>query len=164
MQEGWQKMSEFKKGKSRYSIPEPIFSLLFYDDEYFRGVSKLRRKSFGFPKEDQWRDESGFNLSFALAGYSIEDIDIMAYNHTLSIQGGGISSEFVEESTSDKRVSLSKGNIMRGIARRKFHVKYIISEEFDVSLATAVMKHGLLHITIPEREQVASIIKIQNGE
>lgn len=155
-------MSNYKKEKNRYSVPEPLIAPLFYNDEYFRNVSKIKKLQSGFPREDQWRDNQGFHMSFALAGYSKDDVEIEVSSNTIAISGISIDGELPVET--DKSTSISKGKIIRGIARRSFNVKYVISEEFDPYLAKATMKHGLLHIVVPKKDIKTEKIVIVDGE
>ena len=78
--------------KKRYSIPARIVELLYTDDGFFNEVLKLKKASGGnkFPRSDEWRDESGFHLSFALAGYSAQDVSVEIEDHTLTISGVGM--------------------------------------------------------------------------
>ena len=161
------------KLKNRYSIPAKLVELLWTDDEFFREVSNLKKASTGgkFPRNDQWSDEDGFHICFALAGYSSADVEIVSVGNVLNISGSGLADNIksgdagiqtapqpvhrhdaFEEYTKDTRPTLQQGNIIRGIARRRFNVKFLISEEFDSDRALAVMKNGLLHIVVPECE------------
>lgn len=176
-----------KKIKQRYSIPFRIIDLLYTDDSFFNDVLKIKKVSSSnkFPKSDEWRDEHGFNLSFALAGYAPENISIEADDQVLTIRGDGIDSidinnfapkppdsetEFnleennYENSQKEIRPRIHVGSITRGIARRKFCVQYLISEEFDLSKTEATMEYGLLNVLIPNKEIINSyVIKIKNG-
>lgn len=166
--------------KKRYSIPAKILELLYCNDQFFNDVSKINKGSYlsNFPKTDEWRDDSGFNISFALAGYSPEDIFIEVENNILSVKGNGLDSisapnsaatppeeDSFQEYSKESRPRIHIGSISRGIARRKFVVRFLISEEFDTMNASASMKHGLLHVVIPVKEtQNYKIIKIKDGK
>lgn len=167
-----------KESKKRYSIPARVLELMFTDDSFFNEVMKIKKASSGskFPRSDEWRDESGFNISFALAGYSPEDVSIEAIEGVLIIRGSGIDSindaaklspegeDAFKEYTKEGRPRIHIGSISRGIARRKFCVKHLVSEEFDISKSVAKMEHGLLHIFIPEKEQARhKVIEIEGG-
>jgi len=166
------------ESKKRYSVPARILELLFTDNAFFNEVTKLKKTSSNskFPKRDEWRDEDGFHLSFALAGYSPEDISVDAIENTLVIKGNGMDSldekdpaapdnsvDAFEKYTKESRPRIHQGIISRGIARRRFCVKSLISEEFDASSAVAEMKHGLLHIFIPEKSIRQKNIQIKYG-
>ncbi len=151
------------KHKKRYSVPAKLVELLFIDDAFFNEVSKIKKASTDrrFPKTDQWASDSGFNMKFALAGYSIEDVMIVTSKNTIQIKSDGLDEEkyvppvLAEDDDAYKAYSkgvntkIYTGYVSRGIARRSFELKYIISEEFDVSSTEAYMQDGLLHIFVP---------------
>lgn len=166
--------------KKRYSIPAKILELLYSNDQFFNEVVKINKGNYinNFPKTDEWRDENGFNISFALAGYSPEDIFIEIENNILSVRGNGLDSisnaassapaseqeDSFQEYSKESRPRLHIGSISRGIARRKFSIKFLISEEFDTMNSSAIMRHGLLHVVIPVKEtQNYKVIKIKDG-
>jgi HSP20 family molecular chaperone IbpA len=164
--------------KKRYSIPAKILELLYGNDNFFNEVVKINKGSYltNFPKTDEWRDEAGFNISFALAGYSPEDITVEVENSTVIVRGNGLDSiannappinendDAFQEYSKEGRPRIHIGSISRGIARRKFSVKLLISEEFNVMETAATMRHGLLHVIIPVKETSDhKIIKIKDG-
>lgn len=165
--------------KKRYSIPAKILELLYTNDNFFNEVSKINKGNYlpNFPKSDEWRDAEGFNISFALAGYSPDDISVEVEGDILIVKGNGLDSisattpatseqdDSFQEYSKEGRPRIHIGSISRGIARRKFCVRLLISEEFDVMNASADMKHGLLHIVIPVKETTDfKVIKIKGGE
>lgn len=148
------------KQKIRYSFPGRIYELLFGDDKFLQEVSKIKKIENSFPRYDQWRDEAGFHISFALAGYSDEDISIVIRGQQLLISAAGlddiIETEVInlddeEVVTKNAKPSVHKGMVSRGIARRSFRTNLYISEEFDLTNIIAKMEHGLLHIFAPEK-------------
>ena len=74
--------------KKRYSVPAKLIELMFVDDNFFSEVSKLKKAATSgrFPKTDQWADDEGFNMFFALAGYSLEDITIETHRNVITIK------------------------------------------------------------------------------
>lgn len=161
---------------SRVSVPSRLVDLLWTDDEFFREVSgnkKVNGQS-KFPRCDQWCDEEGFHMAFALAGYSPRDISIEVCNGNVSISGVGqkVAEETVLEEltngepTSDNedleyptptpQLIVQRGVIVRGIARRSFRVKYLINPAFNPERTTAFMKNGLLEIVMPRAESFGS--------
>lgn len=153
--------------KKRYSVPAKLVEGLFTDDGFFTEVIKLK-KSSTFPKMDEWVDEAGFNMNFALAGYSPQDIEIKMNGNVIEIRSQKLEDEryiapeppkedspdLLQEYSKDVNTKIHKGYIIRGIARRGFDVKYLVSEEFNVAQAQAFMEHGLLHILIPNQNPV----------
>lgn len=165
--------------KRRYSMPAKIVELLWTDDEYFREVTKIKKVSnaSNFPKNDQWIDESGLHLEFALAGYSPEDIHVSTCGKFLHVHSEGMDDgeqfelpkeddDAFEDYARNPIIKAQRGFIVRGIARRSFSVKTLVSDEFDPSRAEAIMEHGLLHICIPNSEPTEEnsvIIKLRGS-
>ena len=149
----------------RVSISGRIIDLLWMDDEFYREVSSLKKASASnkFPRTDQWCDSEGFHMAFALAGYSIEDIDVLFSGSELIISGSGSrmstedsannqtlkDSQLEEYPQRGKNKQIQQGIIVRGIARRSFKAKYYINPRFDLELARASMENGLLEVVIP---------------
>jgi HSP20 family molecular chaperone IbpA len=151
----------------RYSVPEKVMRLLWEDDKFFNVTCKSARVSVNcFPKNDQWVDERGFNMSFALAGYGPKDLLVQIASSTLTISSNGIaevspeqpvikeSDDAMDEYTKTAKQVIQKGAISRGIARRSFKVSHAISDAFDCYKAMASIEHGLLHIVIPPKESI----------
>lgn len=145
------------KPKIRYSFPGRIYDLLLTDDKFLQEVSKIKKVENSFPRYDQWKDEGGFHISFALAGYSPEDIDLTIVGRQIILSSRGLEdftpAEVIEDpegETKPAKTSVHKGYVSRGIARRSFKTHLYISEEFDLSNVKAKMEHGLLHIFVPE--------------
>jgi len=153
---------KMKEVLSRVSVPGRIFDLLWSDDEFYREVSSNKKVSSAgkFPRCDQWCDEEGFHMAFALAGYSPSDVAVVADGSLLCISGVGAkvdgiigkSSEGQEDEYPPKapKAGVQQGMIVRGIARRNFRAKYSIHPGFNLKLSTASMKDGLLEIFVPK--------------
>ena len=154
-----------KEGMNRVSIPGKIIDLLWTDDEFYREVSSLKKASTSgrFPKCDQWCDDDGFHMAFALAGYSPKDLKIETSGYELFISGGGAKKEVTQsgnEGLSEEddypamnpNMQIQKGMIVRGIARRNFKTKYFMSPEFNLSGTRAFMNNGLLEVVVPRAE------------
>tara|TARA_Y100000034_G_scaffold135742_1_gene208881 strand:+ start:989 stop:1495 length:507 start_codon:yes stop_codon:yes gene_type:complete len=161
---------------SRVSLPGRVIDLIWSDDEYYRDIisNKKVTSSGKFPRCDQWCDEEGFHMAFALAGYSSEDVEVFASLSEIHIHGQGLkttseaSSKVAAEEAEDDypakepNLGVQTGMIVRGIARRNFKTKYFINQFFDTSKATAVMNNGLLEIIVPKsKKQSLEKIKIQ---
>jgi HSP20 family molecular chaperone IbpA len=167
--------------KNRYSIPAKIVDLLYTDDSFFNEVMKIKKASGSrFPRNDEWRCENGFNMSFALAGYSSEDISVSTSRDSIIVDGRGLDSinpvlpslvspdlaseDAFNEYNKERKAKIHVGTISRGIARRKFRASYLISEEFDITKSEAHMENGLLHIFIPKvSEMIMNSIEVKNG-
>lgn len=159
-----------KETMNRASIPGRVVDLLWSDDEFCRDVTSHKKVSSSgkFPKSDQWCDDEGFRLAFALAGYSPEDVAVSAHGNMLCISGSGTGSSRTDgdqaEESGDNyppkmpNTIVQQGVIMRGIARRNFRVKYFVNPEFDISNSSAFMKNGLLEIFIPRAKREEPVI------
>lgn len=155
----------------RVSVPGRVWDLLWRDDEFYREICSNKKVSSAgkFPRCDQWCDDFGFHMAFALAGYSPGDIEIDVFDNELTIKGvceklddpqdRSVPSEDDPEEypALTPSIAVQKGMILRGIARRSFQTKYYINPAFDPSKAYAVMKNGLLELVIPTRSPVKPI-------
>ena len=149
-----------KEVLSRVSVPGRIFDLLWSDDEFYRDVSGSKKVSSSgkFPRCDQWCDESGFHMAFALAGYSPSDVTVESEGNMLHVSGAGSKSSSAHDVAKDKEdeypaktpsLGVQQGMIVRGIARRNFKSKYYVHPGFDLLQMSATMKDGLLEIFVP---------------
>jgi len=129
---------------NRVTIPQKVMSLLFSDDSFYSETVNSKKVTISkYPRSDQWVGEDGLHMTFALAGYSKEDIKISFIGNSISIE----NNKKLEESN-----AMQKGLIVRGIAKRNFNETVFVHNEFDVSRAYAEMKNGLLSISIPMSE------------
>jgi len=165
--------NNMKETLSRVSVPGRIFDLLWNDDEFYRevGGNKKVTSAGKFPRCDQWCDEDGFHMAFALAGYSPADVSITAEGSLLCIGGIGSKSERIsrnqpageETNNSDEyppkspSTGVQQGMIVRGIARRNFRAKYFVHPGFDLKLSTASMKDGMLEVFVPRTGAIKPI-------
>jgi HSP20 family molecular chaperone IbpA len=148
---------------NRVSVPGRILDLLWADDEFYRDVGNHKKVSSAgkFPRCDQWCDEDGFHMAFALAGYSPGDVAVSVNNGELCISGLGnkVETSELEDISEDEypakapKIGVQRGMIVRGIARRNFKAKYFINPTFNLLRAKASMKNGLLEVLIPKREK-----------
>ena len=153
-----------KEALNRVSIPGRVLDLLWSDDEFFREVTSHKKTSSAgkFPRCDQWCDEAGFHMAFALAGYSPKDVIVEVKNNELYISGAGNKVDALEKgvSASDDeypakvpKAGVQQGMIVRGIARRNFKTKYFINTSFNLAKVSSTMKNGLLEILVPKKEE-----------
>ena len=127
--------------RNKMCLDSKIIESLFVDDEFFSHVSSYKKINSGrYPKTDQWCDSEGFNLSFALAGFGLEDIGVEMDGNVLWVFTNKIYEENKKESS---------GFIHRGIAKRVFRKGYYLDGSLDCKKVTATMKNGLLRIKIP---------------
>jgi molecular chaperone IbpA len=101
-----------------------------------------------FPPFNLFRDEGGYTIEMALAGYKKDDIKVShdRKNRLLTISHDGSLSD--EYATTENR-QLIRG----GIARRKFQQTFTVADNLQVESATMV--DGLLSIKLRliEREE-----------
>ena len=153
----------------RVSVPGRVWDLLWSDDSFYREVCSNKKVSSSgkFPRCDQWCDESGFHMAFALAGYSPGDIEISVYDNEITIKGVCEKLDAPQTRVADPSdeedypaltpsLAVQKGMILRGIARRNFQTKYYINPSFDLSRTSATMKNGLLELVVPARNPIES--------
>lgn len=134
---------------SKVVIPHRIVEALWTDEEFYSKVLSATKVTIGkFPRCDQWCDNDGLHMAFALAGYSKEDINVAVVNNTLTIQS--ITQPDSIECSANK--SLQQGIIHRGIARRKFCSKFEISSSFSAKDGICTMRDGLLEVIFPLKE------------
>ena len=126
---------------NRATIPQKVMDLLFSDDAFYNEVTSSKKVTVNkYPRSDQWVDEEGLHMSFALAGYSAEDIKV-------SINSSSIQIENVSKLKESN--AMQKGLIVRGIAKRNFCETVYINSSFNVSKLSASMNNGLLNLSIP---------------
>lgn len=129
---------------NRATIPQKVMDLLFSDDSFYNDVTGNKKIVINkYPRSDQWVDEEGLNMSFALAGYSPEDIKVSVSSSSVTIEN--VSK--LKESN-----AMQKGLIVRGIAKRNFSETVYVHSNFDVGKIAANMSNGLLNIKIPFSE------------
>ena len=164
-----------KEMLNRVSVPGRVLDLLWSDDEFYRDITTHKKTSSAgkFPRCDQWCDEDGFHMAFALAGYSPSDITVSFKHNELFVDGLGNKVEQIvaEEDVVDQdeypvktpRAGVQHGIIVRGIARRNFKTKYFINASFNLREAKATMRNGLLEVLVPRKEE-ESLISIDIEE
>lgn len=126
---------------------------------------------------DQWCDDEGFHMAFALAGYSPDDVSVRVVDNELLINGMGsklASPDGEYEDYSGVLVDdypqktpkpiVQKGMIVRGIARRNFKVKYFINPLFDLSNTQAFMRNGLLEVMVPRKSESLTCLNVEIEE
>jgi len=130
---------------NRATVPQKVITLLFNDDSFYSNVTSNKKVTIQkFPRNDQWVDDDGLRMSFALAGYSSEDLKVSVTGGTLTIEN---------KKRIDSNNAIQKGLIFRGIAKRNFCESIYVHEKFDVAKTEAEMKNGLLNVLIPFSEE-----------
>lgn len=78
--------------------------------------------------------QDAYRITFAVAGFAEQDLDVQVENHTLTVRG---------KATQDEAATTY---LHRGIAGRSFERKFELADHIHVSGAT--MENGLLHIDL----------------
>lgn len=164
-----------KEAVIRVSIPGRMYDLIWNDEEFFRDLSQNKKASTTnrFPRYDQWCDEEGLHMAFALAGYSASDIKVSVKDNEITVSSFAEKQDLEPESENDDNLefterkalpSVSYGVIVRGIARRNFKTKFVLHQMFDTNMAMASMKNGLLEVIVPKRTYEKTIKNIEIKE
>ena len=123
--------------------------LLLGFDQFERTLERIAKApAEGYPPYNIERtDEDELRITLAVAGFTLDDLEIVLEDNQLTISGRQVDE--------DQRVYLH-----RGIATRQFKRSFVIAEGVEVT--TAVLDAGLLHIDLrqPKPQRNARTIKI----
>ena len=108
-----------------------------------RPYTSVRESKIGYPV-DIIRDKDHVRFEIAAVGLEKSDIEITLEGETLRVSH-----------KPDRGLETDKVYIHRGIARRSFDLAWKISNDLDLSSASASMDKGLLTIEIPFAESRA---------
>lgn len=126
--------------------------LLLGFDEFERTLERIAKAApEGYPPYNIERTaEDGLRITLAVAGFTLDDLEIVLEDNQLTISG--------HQTGDDQRVYLH-----RGIATRQFKRSFVIAEGVEVTLAT--LDNGLLHVDLrqPKPQHNARTIKIAQG-
>ena len=136
----------------------PVFDspLLLGFDHFERVLDRVAKSSAeGYPPYNiEQINEEALRITLAVAGFSMDDLDVSTEDNQLVIRGRNSDEE-------DERIYLHQG-----IAARQFQRSFVLAEGIEV--ITARLEDGLLHIDlarpIPEPEvRKIKIEKVQSG-
>lgn len=123
--------------------------LLVGFDQFERTLERIAKApAEGYPPYNIERiGDDGLRITLAVAGFTLDDLEILLENNQLSISG--------HQAEDDQRVYLH-----RGIATRQFKRSFVIAEGVEVT--SAVLDSGLLHIDLqqPKPQRSARTIDI----
>jgi len=117
--------------------------LTLFDSPLFLGFDEIEktfdrmRKSAGEgypPYNIEQLGDYGFQITLAVAGFSMDDLDVEIEHNQLTIRGK-------QSEDDDERIFLH-----RGIAARQFQRSFILADGIEVR--GAAMDNGLLHIAL----------------
>lgn len=124
----------------------PFFRSTIGFDHLENMLDNLERNTNGAsypPYNIEKFDENAYRISMAVAGFTIDDIDITAHQNTLVVRG-----------EKDAQSESASGNFLhRGIATRNFEQHFKLADYVEVKSAS--LENGMLHIDlareIPEK-------------
>lgn len=133
-------------GMTRLSLFSSPFLLGF--DQFEQAVDRISKASTtGYPPYNiEQTSENGLRISIAVAGFSMDDLDVSIDGNQLLIKG--------RQSDDRDRVYLHKG-----LATRQFQRSFVLAEGIEVSGAS--LDNGLLNVDLLRPEVEARIRKIE---
>mgnify|MGYP001176861489 CR=1 FL=1 len=133
---------------SRMTIfDSPLFLGFDHFERTFDRLKKTAGDSYP-PYNIEQTDDNALRITLAVAGFSMNDLDIEVENNQLVIRG-----HQGEEDGQEERVYL-----YRGIAARQFQRIFVLADGIEVS--EAWMDNGLLHIDMKRIEPESTARKI----
>lgn len=124
-------------------------SPLFLGFEHFeRSMDRLKKTGGdGYPPYNiEQVDETALRITLAVAGFSMDDLDVEVDNNQLTIRG--------KQTDDPARVFLH-----RGIAARQFVRAFVLADGIEINGAT--LDNGLLHIDLKRILPESQVQKIQ---
>lgn len=116
-------------------------------DQFEKTIDRMRKSaSEGYPPYNIERiGENGLRITLAVAGFSVNDLDIETEKNQLVIRG--------KQSEEENRVYLH-----RGIAARQFQRSFVLADSIEI--LGAFLDNGLLHIDMKRVEPENTARKI----
>ena len=130
-------------------------SPLFLGFDHFEKTFDRMRKSAaeGYPPYNiEQIGETGLRITLAVAGFSMDDLDVEIENNQLVVRGK--QAEDCCDEVADGRVYLH-----RGIAARQFQRSFVLADGIEVRSAST--HNGLLHIDLERVMPESDVRKIQ---
>lgn len=117
-------------------------------DQFEKTIDRMRKAgSEGYPPYNiEQIGQDGLKITLAVAGFSIEDLDVEIENNQLSIRG-------------KQKEDLDKIYLHRGIAARQFIRSYVLADGIEVT--GAELDNGLLHIYLQRIMPESAALKIE---
>ncbi len=119
-------------------------------DHFEETFNRLRKNaSEGYPPYNiEQTSENGLRITLAVAGFTMDDLDVEVENNQLVIRGRQ------DENDDDDRIYLH-----RGIAARQFQRSFVLADGIEVIGAS--LDNGLLHIDMERIEPESTARKIE---
>ena len=117
-------------------------------DHFEKTFDRLRKSSAeGYPPYNiEQTGQNGLRITLAVAGFTMDDLDIELENNQLTIRG--------RQDEEEERLYLH-----RGIAARQFQRSFVLADGIEVLGAS--LDNGLLHIDMERIEPESSARKIE---
>lgn len=116
-------------------------------DHFEETFNRMRKSADGYPPYNiEQTHENGLRISLAVAGFTMDDLDVEVEKNQLTIRGRQVDEE-------DGRVYLH-----RGIAGRQFQRSFVLADGIEV--LDAALDNGLLHINMERQEPESTARKI----
>ena len=137
---------------SRISVFSAPFLLGF--DSFEERIDRLAKSADGYPPYniERMTDAQGteqFLISIAVAGFGVEELDVLAEDNTIVVRG-------------KQKDEAGKEFLHRGIAARQFQRSFLLAEGMIVKDAT--LGHGMLVVAVerPQTPKIARRIDIRS--
>lgn len=120
-------------------------------DQFEKTIDRMRKTAGeGYPPYNiEQVDTNGLRITLAVAGFTMNDLDIEIEKNQLTIRG--------KQKDETERVYLH-----RGIASRQFQRSFVLAD--NIEILGAYLDNGLLHIDMKQLEPESTARKIQiNG-
>ncbi len=116
-------------------------------DHFEETFNRMRKTADGYPPYNiEQTHENGLRISLAVAGFTMDDLDVEVEKNQLTIRGH-------QQEAEDGRVYLH-----RGIAARQFQRSFVLADGIEVLGAS--LDNGLLHIDMERQEPESTARKI----
>ncbi|MBU0799608.1 MAG: Hsp20 family protein [Alphaproteobacteria bacterium] len=130
---------------SRVSLFDHPFFLGF--DHFERELDRLKKTTDSYPPYNvEQTGEHGLRITLAVAGFTMDDLEVEAENNQLTIRG--------RQQDDEGRLYLH-----RGIAARQFQRNFVLADGIEISGAS--LDNGLLHIDMVRRIPESKARKIE---
>lgn len=112
-----------------------------------RSFERLKKTGDGYPPYNiEQIGENGLRISLAVAGFSMDELDVEVENNQLNIRG--------RQQDDGNRIFLH-----RGIAARQFQRGFVLADGIEITGAT--LDNGLLHIELKREVPEPQVQKIR---
>jgi HSP20 family molecular chaperone IbpA len=116
--------------RERLSLFDHPFFLGF--DQFERDLDRMKKNADGYPPYNvEQTGEDGLRITLAVAGFTMDDLDVEVEHNQLTIRG--------KQTDDEDRIYLH-----RGIAARQFQRSFVLADGIEVR--GAALDNGLLHI------------------